>query len=206
MHYTTMSHKKQFDSKMRQRHIAHMEQQEFPLEGLLEIANRALGDTEQKSARVQERPDVRTIRYYASLGLLDKPLYFQGRTAFYGERHVAQLVAIKRLQAQQLSLQEIQHRILGLSDEAIYQLAGLAMSKPAAPVRKRHWTALPIPLPEELPLEVKQTLRLTLSPTVSLTIEGLSQIPNQAQLKKVQEAARLLLEQIEALQCETEKE
>ena len=191
---------------MRQCQDTYMEQQEFPLEGLLEMANRALGDTEQKSARVQERPDVRTIRYYASLGLLGKPLYFQGRTAFYGERHVAQLVAIKRLQAQQLSLQEIQRRILGLSDEALYQIAGLAMSEPAAPARKRHWTALPLPLPEERPLEVKQTLRLTLSPTVSLAIEGLSQIPTQAQLKKIQEAARLLLKQIEALHGGTEKE
>jgi hypothetical protein len=107
------------------------------------------------------------------------------------------------LQAQQMSLQEIQRQLLGLSEEALYELAKLP---PPAPVtlhtRQRHWAALPIPLELEKPLEVKSLFQIRLTPTVSLSIEGLSQTPKQEQLRKIQEAAKLLLEQIEALQNE----
>jgi DNA-binding transcriptional MerR regulator len=62
----------------------------------------------QSSKRVRSVPDARTIRYYTTLGILDRPLEMRGRTAFYGERHLLQLVAIKRLQARGWSLVEIQ--------------------------------------------------------------------------------------------------
>src|SRR5690348_15034744 len=52
----------------------------------------------QASARVRDVPDVRTIRYYTTLGLIDRPAALRGRTALYGRRHLLQLVAIKRLQ------------------------------------------------------------------------------------------------------------
>ena len=52
------------------------------------------------NGRVREIPDRRTIRYYTTLGIVDRPLEMQGRSAFYGQRHLLQLVAIKRLQAQ----------------------------------------------------------------------------------------------------------
>src|SRR5262249_33767362 len=57
-----------------------------------------------RSGRVRNVPDCRTIRYYTTLGLLDRPAVMRGRTALYGPRHLLQLVAIKRLQAQGLSL------------------------------------------------------------------------------------------------------
>ena len=53
----------------------------------------------QASGRVRDVPDRRTIRYYTTLGLIDRPA-LRGRTALYGRRHLLQLVAIKRLQAQ----------------------------------------------------------------------------------------------------------
>ena len=55
------------------------------------------------SGRVRDVPDLRTIRYYTTLGLLDRPAAMRGRTALYGPRHLLQLVAIKRLQARGLS-------------------------------------------------------------------------------------------------------
>src|SRR6266542_6508786 len=79
----------------------------------------------QASGRIRDIPDRRTIRYYTTLGLIDRPLEMRGRTALYGRRHLLQLVAIKRLQARGLSLAELQQRLLGLSDAALQKLAQL---------------------------------------------------------------------------------
>jgi DNA-binding transcriptional MerR regulator len=81
------------------------------------------------SGRVRDVPDLRTIRYYTTLGLLDRPAAMRGRTALYGPRHVLQLVAIKRLQAQGLSLAAVQERVVGLSDAALKRLTA---AEPAA--------------------------------------------------------------------------
>jgi DNA-binding transcriptional MerR regulator len=75
------------------------------------------------SGRVRDVPDQRTIRYYTTLGLLDRPAAMRGRTALYGPRHLLQLVAIKRLQAQGLSLAAVQERVIGLSNPALRRLA-----------------------------------------------------------------------------------
>lgn len=57
------------------------------------------GSPEELNGRIRAIPDVRTLRYYTTLGLLDRPAAMRGRTALYQRRHVLQLVAIKRLQA-----------------------------------------------------------------------------------------------------------
>jgi len=75
------------------------------------------------SGRVRDVPDLRTIRYYTTLGLLDRPAELRGRTALYGQRHLLQLVAIKRLQARGLSLAAVQERVVGLSNAALRRLA-----------------------------------------------------------------------------------
>src|SRR5215471_11847087 len=77
----------------------------------------------QPSGRVRDVPDRRTIRYYTTLGLLDRPAEMRGRTAMYGRRHLLQLVAIKRLQARGLSLAEIQQRLVGLPNRRLEALA-----------------------------------------------------------------------------------
>jgi DNA-binding transcriptional MerR regulator len=75
------------------------------------------------SGRVRDVPDLRTIRYYTTLGLLDRPAEMRGRTALYGQRHLLQLVAIKRLQARGLTLAAVQERVVGLSNGALQRLA-----------------------------------------------------------------------------------
>jgi DNA-binding transcriptional MerR regulator len=107
------------------------------------------------NGRVREIPDQRTIRYYTTLGLLDRPAEMRGRTALYGRRHLLQLVAIKRLQARGLSLSAIQQQLLGLGDAALRRLANLPEqaetaegSKPAFPsppstAREPFWSAAP---------------------------------------------------------------
>src|ERR1700730_17462993 len=87
----------------------------------------------QANGRVREVPDRRTIRYYTTLGLIDRPAEMRGRTALYGLRHRLQLVAINRLQAGGPSLGETQTRLLGRTDSALRKLARLpAEFEPAA--------------------------------------------------------------------------
>src|SRR3954471_15123468 len=85
------------------------------------------------TGRVRDVPDRRTIRYYTTLGLIDRPAELRGRTAFYGRRHLMQLVAIKRLQARGLSLAEVQQQLVGLGGAALARLAKLPDLEEAAP-------------------------------------------------------------------------
>jgi len=72
----------------------------------------------QKDNRVSDLPDVRTVRYYTSLGLVDRP-QIVGRQGIYGRRQILQLLSIKALQTLSLPLQEIQARLYGLSDSEL---------------------------------------------------------------------------------------
>lgn len=72
----------------------------------------------QQDHRVSQAPDIRTIRYYTSLGLIDRPT-IEGRQARYSKRHVLQVLAIKALQARLMPLSEIQSRIYGRTDHEL---------------------------------------------------------------------------------------
>ena len=76
------------------------------------------------SGRVRDVPDQRTIRYYSTLGLLDRPSGARGRVALYGSRHLRQIVAIKTLQSGGKSLAEIQQAVAGASDSELASLGG----------------------------------------------------------------------------------
>ena len=104
------------------------------------------------SGRVRDVPDRRTIRYYTTLGLIDRPAEMRGRTAYYGRRHLLQLVAIKRLQARGQTLAELQQQLLGRTDRQLETVARLpdAVGKSGAPVsvpetrrREAFWSAAP---------------------------------------------------------------
>ncbi len=100
----------------------------------------------QRDGRVSSVPDARTIRYYGSLGLVDRPAVV-GRQARYGRRHVLQLLAIKALQGEGLPLGEVQARLYGRSDAELERIvdawAGAAQqappAEPAAAVRPVVW-------------------------------------------------------------------
>jgi DNA-binding transcriptional MerR regulator len=122
------------------------------IEELTELAARALELTPsrgQPSGRGRDVPDVRTIRYYTTIGLMDRPAQMRGRTAFYGPHHLRQLVAVKRLQAQGMSLLEVQASLAGASAKRLDQLAelppGFIQQALAAPSAKRE------PPPEATP-------------------------------------------------------
>ena len=88
-----------------------------------------------RNGQVRAVPDDRTIRYYATIGLLDKPIEMRGRTAFYGKKHIAQIVAIKRLQAMGRSLAEIQQLWPTLDDATLARMSGVPFTgvDPMAP-------------------------------------------------------------------------
>ncbi|HEY8145936.1 MAG TPA: MerR family transcriptional regulator [Kofleriaceae bacterium] len=84
------------------------------------------------NGQVRAVPDLRTIRYYTSLGLLDRPLEMRGRTALYGPRHLYQLCAIKRLQAEGRALGDVQAELAGLDDRALARVAQISADALAA--------------------------------------------------------------------------
>jgi hypothetical protein len=95
------------------------------MEELVERVRRALAEEYPgaPNGRVRDLPDRRAIRWYTTTGLVDRPAGLRGRTALYGPRHLRQIVALKRRQAQGRSLAEIQAELAGASDE---YLAGVA--------------------------------------------------------------------------------
>lgn len=105
------------------------------------------------SERVRDVPDRRTVRYYTTLGLVDRPAV-RGRMALYGRRHLLQLVAIKRLQSRGQSLHEIQQRVPHLSNAELEALADvppqletLPAETPPEPLPREFWKATP-PAPQ----------------------------------------------------------
>jgi hypothetical protein len=116
-----------------------------------------------KNGQVRAVPDERTIRYYGTLGLLDKP-ELRGRMAFYGRRHLAQVVAIKRLQSVGKSLAEIQAVWPTLDDVALARMSGveLAALRTAKASRSEFWKKEPMeiaatvmpPMPTPMPMPV----------------------------------------------------
>lgn len=92
-----------------------------------EVAARIAALPAPRNGQVRAIPDDRTVRYYATLGLLDRPSAMRGRTALYGARHVAQVVAIKRLQAAGRSLAEIQALWPTLDDATLARMSGVAL-------------------------------------------------------------------------------
>lgn len=112
-----------------------------------------LGWREGDSKRVTWSPTPRLLRYYTTLGILDRAARFQGRVALYSGKHLLQVLAIKYLQLAGKKLEEIQKLMLGLSEENLAQMLGLSLPLPEpqtsqqveshAPRREDFWSELP---------------------------------------------------------------
>ncbi len=147
----------------------------------------------QTSGRVRDVPDVRTIRYYTTLGLIDRPAQMEGRTAYYSQRHLLQLVAIKRLQAQGLSLVDVQKQLLGSGDAKLAELADLsstANDKPVEPEsspRTAFWAQ-----PPEVKAAAPDVAPPSSDPTPAMILplgEGLSLLIEDADATRLDRAA-----------------
>ncbi|MBB4915989.1 helix-turn-helix domain-containing protein [Streptosporangium saharense] len=145
---------------------------EWTIGELAERASAALSPTAQLNGRVRDVPNERLIRWYATIGLLDPPTSRRGRVALYGRRHLLQLVAVKRRQAEGLTIAEIQAELAGASDQALETIADLPSPPPAPPAAKsestrpRFWAKPPrTPHPT-------QVNGVRLAPGVTLMLDG----------------------------------
>jgi len=158
---------------------------------------------DQESGRVTEVPTARTVRYYTTLGIVAPPAAFKGRTALYDERHLLQLVAVKRLQAEGASLEAVQARLVGSSGA---ELAALAKLPHAGGSRSRGggrrdaalWAEPPVeaverPGPEASGHPVEAMTGVKLHPRVRLWIEGGASRLERADVEAILAASEPLL-------------
>src|SRR5580693_1924146 len=115
-------------------------QESWTIAELAELAAETLAATDpagppsgpaRADGRIRDVPNERLVRWYATVGLVDPPLSRRGRVARYGRRHLLQLVAVKRRQAEGRSLAEIQAELAGATDEALAAVARVPDTKPA---------------------------------------------------------------------------
>lgn len=110
-----------------------------------EVGRRIAALPAPRNGQVRAVPDERTVRYYGTLGLLDRPLAMRGRTAIYGRKHLAQVIAIKRMQTLGRSLAEIQAVWPTMDDDTLGRMTGVALAKgaPSKSTRKDFWKSAP---------------------------------------------------------------
>jgi DNA-binding transcriptional MerR regulator len=166
---------------------------EWTLDELVRRAAEALAaqDVRVPNGRVTPLPDRRVVRWYATIGLVDRPLAYRGRTALYGRRHLLQVVAVKRRQAEGRSLAEIQAELAGATDRTLRELAQIDLddiSDAQPPSRPRFWAEPPPP-----PASTEPDLRygVPLHPSVTLMLHGQ---PDADDLTEIRAAARPLLD------------
>jgi DNA-binding transcriptional MerR regulator len=86
------------------------------------------------SERLGEELSARTVRLYATEGLIDRPGK-EGRRAVYGQRHLLQLLLVRSLARRGLSLSAIAPLVVSPDEELLQQLNqlddGLEVSGPA---------------------------------------------------------------------------
>jgi DNA-binding transcriptional MerR regulator len=105
------------------------------------------------NGQVRAVPDERSIRYYTTLGLVDRPAAMRGRTALYGTRHLAQVVAIKRMQAVGRSLAEVQRLLPTLDDATLARISGVTLGRRGGRRERgdRFWSSAPVAVASPAP-------------------------------------------------------
>ena len=158
-----------------------MSQIRWTLDELAEESTLHLNDAGD-SKRIRWRPNGRQIRYYTTLGLLDRPFGGRGQKVSYGPKHLLQLLAIKRLQHQGLKLSEIQPVLAGLSAERLAELLGFSQAwlkaveerlpEPEEKPRRdtNFWATVPA-VPKSESLELRSCFQIELEPGVTLTLD-----------------------------------
>lgn len=142
------------------------------------VETQLAGEEAPANGQVRAVPDERSIRYYTTLGLLDRPT-MHGRSALYGRRHLAQLVVIKRMQADGRTLAEIQRLLPTFDDAELARRSGVALGMaPRRAPRREFWRepavvvtaveAAPTPAPAAA-ASLTPVLEVMLAPGVRLT-------------------------------------
>jgi DNA-binding transcriptional MerR regulator len=154
----------------------------------------------QSNGRVRDVPDRRTIRWYTTIGLLDRPVAMRGRTALYSRRHLMQLVAVKRLQADGRSIAQVQEALLGADDRTLTELAQLPESAHLPDLThltepttepKRFWADRPA---QPKPARAAVVPSVRLANGVTLVLDGAPRHLDRADLDAIADAATALLD------------
>ena len=175
---------------------------EWTLQELVDEAARRLAQLPPpKNGQIRAVPDERTIRYYTAIGLLDRPTAMRGRTALYGKRHLAQLVAIKRLQGADRSLADIRKLWPTLDDHTLARMTGIAIDKRAP--RREFWKAAPAatPVREASPPKLAEAVQLRIDlddlATLVLAIPGDAELAlSPADIRAIRAAAAPLVAEL----------
>ncbi len=169
-----------------------------------QVAERIAALPPPKNGQVRAVPDDRTVRYYGTIGLLDRPLAMRGRTALYGPRHLAQVIAIKRLQSTGKSLAEIGELWPSLDDPTLARMSGVtlaAMGKRGA--RKEFWKQAPVstrdaepPRPPAAPVELRVQLASGLALIIAVDSSAALAL-STADVRAIRAAAAPLVTELE---------
>jgi DNA-binding transcriptional MerR regulator len=169
----------------------------------------AKGYDGQQNGRVRELPNGRTIRWYTTIGLVDRPLATKGRVALYGQRHALQLAAIKQLQARGNTLAEVQERLLGADDDELARIAMTRMDVFPAPA---HVEVPPDGFWRHHRTETKNDTVTNVVPafrvgdSVTVLLDGATRPLDDADIAELTAAARPLLDAIDRLGLSPRKE
>jgi DNA-binding transcriptional MerR regulator len=173
------------------------------------VADALATSDEPPGGKARAIPDERAIRYYTTLGLIDRAT-LRGRTAYYGARHLAQLVAIKKLQADGATLAEIQQLLPAIEDARLAELTGIAIGERARPAARRDFWRTPAqdaapdpatapepPPPVLASASVSFTVshQLELAPGVHLSIDA-ARVPTDADADALRAAAAAVLAEL----------
>ena len=158
-------------------------------------------------------PNERLVRWYVTVGLVDPPLSRRGRVAQYGRRHLLQLVAVKRRQAEGRSLAEIQAELAGATDEklaAVARVPGTPPAPEASAVPGRFWARQPVRAERAAAERAERAAAdrgavvapgglvrgVRLAPGVTLLLDGGGREPGPDDVLEILNAAGPLLEEL----------
>ncbi|MFZ2089611.1 MAG: MerR family transcriptional regulator, partial [Desulfobaccales bacterium] len=112
----------------------HRGRTDIKLDELVETANHliSLVVPEQPSDRVAETLNERTLRYYITEGLIDRPLGKEGTAALYGCRHLLQILSVKLLQGSFLPIRRIREILADKSNEEMEMILAEGLEGPVA--------------------------------------------------------------------------
>jgi DNA-binding transcriptional MerR regulator len=94
---------------------------DIKLDELVGIANELINLVvpRQPSDRVAEILNERSLRYYITEGLIDRPVGKEGTAALYGYRHLLQALIVKALQGAYLPIKRIREILAGKNDQEL---------------------------------------------------------------------------------------
>jgi DNA-binding transcriptional MerR regulator len=112
--------------------------EDLRLDELIAVANGFIKVVapEQPSDRIAETLNERSLRYYITEGLVDRPLGKEGVSALYGYRHLLQILVIKRLQGSYLPIKRIREILANRGNEELEMLLTESPEGPVTPLRQ----------------------------------------------------------------------